>query len=222
MLDELHRAPKPVLVVLEDAHSADDATLDLIKFLGRRIERTHAPLVISFRDDEVSATHPLRRVIGELPASALTRIDLPRLSLAGVDTLARRALRNPGGLFAATQGNLFFVTELLRHRLDEVPRTVQDLVLARFARLDKAAQAIVRLASVVPGRLERWLLDALFAPELPALEACFESGLLLADATGRRSLWPAGRPDHRDERARPVLLPAVRWAQARALHPASR
>ena len=139
--------------------------------------------MISFRDDEVSATHPLRRVIGELPAAAMTRIDLARLSPAGVETLARRALRTPGGLFAATQGNPFFVTELLRHRLDEVPRTVQDLVLARFARLDKPAQAIVRLAAIVPGRLERWLLDALLAPELPALEACLDSGLLLADAT---------------------------------------
>ena len=183
VLDELRRAPTPVLVVLEDAHWADDATLDLIKFLGRRIERTHALLVISFRDDEVSATHPLRRVIGELPAAALTRIELARLSPAGVETLARRALRTPGGLFAITQGNPFFVTELLRHRLDDVPHSVQDLVLARFARLDKPAQAIVRLAAIVPGRLERWLLDVLLAPELPALEACLDSGLLLADAT---------------------------------------
>ena len=182
VLDDLRLPSEPVLVVIEDAHWADDATLDLIKFLGRRIERTRALLVVSFRDDEVPAAHPLRRVIGELPGTALTRIELSRLSPAGVETLARRALRSPAGLFDATQGNPFFVTELLRHRLNELPRTVQDLVLARFARLDKPAQAIVRLVSIVPGRLERWLLETLLAPTLPALEACLDSGLLLSDA----------------------------------------
>ncbi|MDQ6627577.1 MAG: AAA family ATPase [Pseudomonadota bacterium] len=183
VLDDLRLPADPVLMVIEDAHWADDATFDLIKFLGRRIERTHALLVVSFRDDEVPAAHPLRRVIGELPRAALTRIELSRLSPEGVETLARRALRSPAGLFDATQGNPFFVTELLRHRLNEMPRTVQDLVLARFARLDKPAQAIVRLVSIVPGRLERWLLEALLAPTLPALEACLDSGLLLSDAT---------------------------------------
>ena len=183
VLDELRLAAATVLVVIEDAHWADEATLDLIKFLGRRIERTRALLVVSFRDDEVTASHPLRRVIGELPAALLARIELARLSPAGVETLARRALRSPAGLFAATQGNPFFVTELLRHRVDELPRTVQDLVLARFARLDKPAQAIVRLAAIVPARIERWLVEALLAPSLNELEACLDSGLLLADAT---------------------------------------
>ena len=183
VLDELRLAAATVLVVIEDAHWADEATLDLIKFLGRRIERTRALLVVSFRDDEVTASHPLRRVIGELPAALLARIELARLSPAGVETLARRALRSPAGLFAATQGNPFFVTELLRHRVDELPRTVQDLVLARFARLDKPAQAIVRLAAIVPARIERWLVEALLAPSLNDLEACLDSGLLLADAT---------------------------------------
>ena len=209
VLDELRLAATPVLVVIEDAHWADDATLDLLKFLGRRIEGTRALLVVSFRDDEVAASHPLRRVIGELPGAALTRIDLARLSPAGVETLARRALRSPAGLFAATQGNPFFVTELLRHPVDEVPRSVQDLVLARFARLDKPAQAIVRLVSIVPGRLERWLLEALLAPTLPALEACLDSGLLLADATSF---------SFRHELARVAVEAALAQPVAQSLH----
>lgn len=183
VLDELRLAAQPMLVVIEDAHWADESTLDLIKFLGRRIERTRAMLAISYRDDEVAASHPLRSVIGELPSSALTRVELARLTPAGVETLAQRALRSPTGLFAATQGNPFFVTELLRHRVDELPHTVQALVLARFARLHKPAQAIVRLAAIVPARIERWLVDALLTPSLPDLEACLDSGLLLADAS---------------------------------------
>jgi DNA-binding CsgD family transcriptional regulator len=183
VLQELCRAAAPVLVVLEDLHWADEATLDLIRYLARRIERARALLVVSYRDDEVPMSHPLRSVLGHLPVAALTRIQLSRLSPEGAELLARRALRSPAGLFAATQGNPFFLTELLRHPLDNVPATVQDLVLARYARLQKDAQAIVRLASVVPGRLERTLLDALIAPALSDLEACLSSGLLEADAT---------------------------------------
>ena len=135
VLAELQQARRPTLAIVEDVHWADDATLDLLKFLGRRIDRVACLLVISYRDDEVAATHPLRRLLGELPARLLTRVDLARLSPAAVDLLARRALRSPAGVHSATQGNPFFVTELLRHGVDGVPRSVQDLVLARFARL---------------------------------------------------------------------------------------
>lgn len=55
VLDELRLAAGAMLVVVEDAHWADDATLDLLKFIGRRIERTRALLTISFRSDEVNA-----------------------------------------------------------------------------------------------------------------------------------------------------------------------
>jgi ATP/maltotriose-dependent transcriptional regulator MalT len=209
VLDDLSAVVKPVLMVIEDAHWADEATFDLLKFLGRRIDRTRALLVVSFRDDEVGVSHPLRRVIGELPPSALTRIDLPRLSPAGVETLARRALRAPEGLYAATHGNPFFVTELLRHPVDALPRTVQDLVLARFARLQPPAQAIVRLASIVPAQIERWLVDALLTPRLSDLEACLDSGLLLADAAALR---------FRHELARVAVESTLSPPAAQALH----
>ncbi len=209
VLDELSHAPSPVLVVIEDAHWADEATLDLLKFLGRRIERTRALLVISFRDDELSASHPLRLVIGELQRAALTRIELAALTSEGVELLARRALRSPGGLFAATQGNPFFLTELLRHPVAELPRTVQDLVLARFARLPRRAQDIVRLAAIVPVRLETSLLDAMLAPTAAELEACIDGGLLLADATALR---------FRHELARVAVEAAIPAPVSRTLH----
>jgi ATP/maltotriose-dependent transcriptional regulator MalT len=183
VLDELRRAAEPMLVVIEDAHWADDATLDLIRFVGRRIERTKALLAMSFRDDEVNASHPLRRVIGELPSAAVMRLPLQRLSPAAVTTLALRAGRPPAGLHAATQGNPFFVTELLRQPAEALPPSVQALVLARFARLPGAAQAVARLASIVPARIERWLVDVLLVPALSDIEACVDCGLLLADAT---------------------------------------
>jgi DNA-binding CsgD family transcriptional regulator len=169
---------RPTLVVIEDAHWADGATLDLIKFIGRRIERLPALLVVTYRDDEVGAQHPLRRVIGEIPAQALARIDLAGLSAGAVEALARQALRSPEGVHAATHGNPFFVTELLRRGEQGVPRSVQDLVLARLNRLGPAARAIVQLASIFPARVERAVVDALLTPALADLEACLDSGLL--------------------------------------------
>ena len=183
VLDDLRLAAAPVLVVIEDAHWADDATLDLLKFLGRRIERTHALLAVSFRDDEVTAAHPLRRVLGELPTAALTRIELPRLSPQAVEMLARGAQRPAAGVYEVTHGNPFFVTEVLRDAGSTVPRTVQDVVLARAARLPPPAQELLRLAAVVPGRIERWLVDELLAPALADVEACLAGGLLVADGS---------------------------------------
>jgi len=184
VLDELRLAAEPVLVVVEDAHWADDATLDWLKHLGRRIEGTRALLAISYRDDEVTATHPLRRVLGELPPSARTLIQVPRLTPAAVETLARRAGRRADGWHAATRGNAFFVTEVLRDASDPrpaVPASVQDVVLARFARLPAGAQALLQAVSVVPGRAERVLIDRVAAPALADVEAALGSGLLLAE-----------------------------------------
>lgn len=181
VLDELRLAAAPVLMIVEDAHWADDATLDLLKFLGRRIERARALLAVSFRDDEVTGTHPLRRVLGELPAAERSRVDLPRLTPQAVETLARAAERPAAGVHALTLGNPFFVTEVLRDTGHAVPGTVQDVVLARAARLPESAQCILRLASVVPGHIERWLVDELLAPPLADVEACLGSGLLVAE-----------------------------------------
>ncbi len=180
VLAELRDRRNPVLMVIEDAHWADEATLDLIKFLGRRIDRVACLLVVSYRDDEVSASHPLRQVFGELPNSLVERLDLRRLTPQGVELLARRALQSLANLYSITHGNPFFVTELLRHGADGVPRSVQDLVLARFAKLDPAAQAVVRLTSAVPAKIERWLIDEVLEAGDAAIDECISSGLLIA------------------------------------------
>ncbi len=183
VLDELRHGAGAVLVVVEDAHWADDATLDWLKFLGRRIERTHALLAISYRDDEITATHPLRGLLGELPAAAVTRLPLPPLTPAAVEALARSAARPAAGLHQSTRGNPFFVTEVLRDDSGSaVPRTVEDVVLARYARLPAAAQQLLQHVAVVPGRAERWLLQAVQVADGDAEDAALASGLLVAEA----------------------------------------
>lgn len=184
VLGELRSAPRPVLVVVEDAHWADDATLDWLKFLGRRIATTRSVLAVSYRDDEVTASHPLRRVIGDLPPSVLLRVPLARLSPQGVEQLAQQMGRPAAGVHALTQGNAFFVTEVLREPAgtsDRVPSTLQDVVLARFARLHECVQELLIAVAVVPGKAERWLIDLLRAPSLPDIEAALASGLISAE-----------------------------------------
>lgn len=159
LLDELTRTSSPTVAVFEDVHWADEATLDLLKFVARRIRRTRGLLVLTFRDDEVDATHPLRRVLGELPANAVRRLRLPPLSATAVAHLAAAAGRAAADLHGATGGNPFYVTEVLATTGGDIPASVRDAVLARAAQLSSAASAVLDVVSIVPGRTERWLLD---------------------------------------------------------------
>ena len=178
-LDELQHKPSGALTVIEDVHWADEATLDLLKFLGRRIQQTPSMLVITYRDDEVGTEHPLRFVIGDLPQKAVKRLRLPPLSEEAVVTLARRAGRAVGDLYAVTGGNPFFVTEALANKPHEaVPVTVRDAVLARTARLSAEARATLELVSVVPARTEMWLLETIINAAPTVVEECVGTGIL--------------------------------------------
>jgi DNA-binding CsgD family transcriptional regulator len=171
-------AAEHALVVFEDMHWADEATLDLFKFLGRRIHQTRALLVASYRDDELDRAHPLRVVIGELPHACTRRLLLAPLSEGAVAQLARRAGRPPEGLHGITGGNPLFVTEALAAPAESIPGTVRDAVLARAARLPPAARAVAELACVVPGKTEAWLLGQTTHPDEAALEACLRIGMV--------------------------------------------
>src|SRR5215207_8423019 len=181
LLDQLSRPPRQVVVV-EDTHWADEATLDLLVFLGRRLERTPAMLIVTYRDDEVGADHPLRGVLGALPQGVVRRVRPQPLSEAAVAELARRAGRPAAGLRELTGGNPLLVTEVLAAGDTGVPMTVRDLVLARLAGLPADAREVARLVAVVPTRAELWLLESALAPAPSAVEACAAAGLLVADA----------------------------------------
>src|SRR5688572_30304079 len=105
VLDELESERAPAVAVIEDVHWADEATLDLLKFLGRRINRVNSLLIVTYRDDEVGVDHPLRLVLGDLPHRAVARFRLPPLSEDGVNTLAERAGRPIENLYRVTGGN---------------------------------------------------------------------------------------------------------------------
>jgi ATP/maltotriose-dependent transcriptional regulator MalT len=175
-LEELERAH--ALVVFEDLHWADEATLDLLSYLGRRIHRTHVMLAATYRDDELGPRHPLLRLIGALPHASTRRISLGPLSEAAVARLATLAGRPSQGLYDITGGNPLFVTEVLAGAADVVPATVRDAVLARAARLSVAARQLAELVCVVPGRPEQWLLEQAARPDEEAIEGCLSVGMV--------------------------------------------
>jgi DNA-binding CsgD family transcriptional regulator/tetratricopeptide (TPR) repeat protein len=180
-LDQLAQPSRRQLVVVEDAHWADEATLDLLVFLGRRMERTRALLLVTYRDDEVGPDHPLRGVLGALPQGVVHRVRPEPLSEEAVAELARRAGRPATGLRELTGGNPLLVTEVLAAGDAGVPMTVRDLVLARLAGLPSDAQEVVRLVAVVPTRAELWLLEQAARPAPSAVELGVSAGLLVAD-----------------------------------------
>src|SRR5580692_1646211 len=175
-LEELER--EKALVVFEDMHWADEATLDLLKYLGRRVHRTHAMLAVTYRDDEVGQRHPLRYVIGDLPRASVHRMPLSPLSESAVAQLASRAERPSKGLHSLTGGNPLFVTEVLATTADTVPATVRDAVLARAGRLSPAAREIAELVCVVPRKTERWLLEQAARLDEAGMEGCLAMGMV--------------------------------------------
>jgi DNA-binding CsgD family transcriptional regulator/tetratricopeptide (TPR) repeat protein len=184
LIEELE-APAPTVLALEDVHWADEATLDVVRLLARRAEGVPALILVSYRDEQLHRAHPLRVMLGELPAGrSLMRIELGALSAEAVAALAERATIDARELFEKTAGNPFFVTETLAAGIERVPPTIRDAVLARAARLRPPARALLDAVAVVPRRAEVWLLEALTEGALGALDECLSSGILRAEADG--------------------------------------
>jgi DNA-binding CsgD family transcriptional regulator/tetratricopeptide (TPR) repeat protein len=173
------------VLVLEDVHWADGASLDVLRVLGRRVDGSEAFVVATYRDDEVTGDHPLRVVLGELAsAPGVERLTVPRLSLEAVTELAEPAGADAEAIHRLTLGNAFFVTEILAAGGLELPETVRDAVLARVALLDDAARRLIEAIAVVPLRAELWLLERVVPEEVVGLETCLESGVIRADRDG--------------------------------------
>jgi len=202
-------AKRPSLVVFEDLHWADESTLDLLRFAGRRIQGTRSLLVASFRSDELIPAHPLRAVLGDLATSCALRLVPPPLSLSAVRLLCGERDVDALELHRKTAGNPFFVTEALAAGGQGVPTTVQDAVLARAARLSPSARAVLDACAVAGPRVEPWLLQELTAAESKAIDECLATGVLRGDD---RSY------SFRHELARQAVLQAMTPTRSMSLH----
>ena len=174
----------PMLLLLEDVHWADEATLDILRFLGRRLAGIRLLILATFRSEEVGGDHPLTVVMGELAAlPGVVRMQLPALSVNGVKQLLQDAgsALDADEVYQRTGGNPFYVTEVLAAGSGHVPATVRDAVLARVSRLSTAAREVAGTASVLGRRADAGLLAEVAGQPLAAVDECLSSGVLVAD-----------------------------------------
>src|ERR1017187_1944184 len=195
------------VVVIEDVHWADEATLDMLGFLARRIREIAVLLIVTYRNDELADTHPLRIALGYLAVQRCTR----RLSLSPLSAHAVRALSagsgvDPAELYSVTGGNPFYIRAVLEAGLGEVPGSARDVVLARAARLEPNARETLEAAALIGGTVDERLLRHVVAG--PALAEVISSGLV------------AGHPvlRFRHEIARQAIEQAVLPARRSELH----
>ena len=170
----------PYLLLVEDAHWADEATLDLLRHLARRVHSCASLVLVTYRPEDTAAGDGLRVLLGDTASATGTRrIDLSPLSAAAVAHLAaKHGAAGAAELYDVTGGNAFFVTEALAAP-GALPTTVRDAVLARVSRLDETGQRALELVALAGSRAEAGLVDDLLRGGLTDLDQALGRGLLL-------------------------------------------
>ena len=213
-LTELGPPAAFTVAVIEDVHWADEATIDLLSFLGRRLGRVPALLLATYRDDEVTGDHPMRMVLGDLATQRATRrMKLPPLTIEAVRAMVGDRDVDAAELRRITGGNPFYVSEMLDAGWPSVPPTVRDAVGARLARASAGTRQAVETAAVNGARVDRSLLAWILADSQALADECLTTGILVADGTGlrfrhelSRMAVEAGIPPYRQTELHACLL----------------
>jgi DNA-binding CsgD family transcriptional regulator len=173
------RGGRPTVLVIEDVHWADEATLDVLTLLARRIESVPALVLASHRDDERDSSAQLRTLLAEV-GRGRGRLTVRPLSSAGVAELAEPYGVDGQELYRRTGGNPFFVGEILAAPGERVPESVRDAVLARASRLSEPARSVLEAVAIIPGQVDYWLLERLLGELVDRVDECLTSGMLTA------------------------------------------
>jgi DNA-binding CsgD family transcriptional regulator/tetratricopeptide (TPR) repeat protein len=181
-LEHIDTTPGITGIVVEDLHWADEATLDWLSHLSRRIADGRALVVVTCRDDEPQSDGRLRTTLGQIATHRSTRrLALPPLTQDAVRRLAGPDVADPDRVFRLTAGNPFFVSELLSVAPDAVPQSVADVVTARTLLLPPEAQRLVAAAAVIGRPATAALLAAVSGVAAGSLDDCVSTGILVAD-----------------------------------------
>jgi DNA-binding SARP family transcriptional activator len=190
--------PDPLVVVLDDLHWADLASLRLLAYLADSISASRLLLVGSYRIHESAA---LDETLAALARAEALRIELTGLDAedtqALVSAVAGREVSKPTAarLWARTEGNPFFLRELVgllssEHRLDRpdtalVPVPVREVVLRRIARLPQNAAEVLLVAAIAGRDFDIDVVAEVAAVEveeaLEAIDTAVAAGLVLED-----------------------------------------
>lgn len=178
----------PSVWVIEDLHWADGAALDLLRHVARRIDTLPVMLLASYRDDQIGPTHPLAVLLGDVATwAAVTRLALDPLTPAAVAALAAGSGINAQALYGLTDGNSFFVTEMLAAGPDalgdgDLPCSISEAVRGRLARLSAAARETAQAAAICGPRVHPALLEVVSPGAAGTLNECLAAGVLVANA----------------------------------------
>lgn len=173
--------------VIEDAHWADGATLDLLRFLARRIDSLPLLLVVTFRDDELEREHPLSIALGDIATcTAVSRLGLQPLGRDSMAVLAAGTGVDADELHQITGGNPFFATEVLAAGADTLgrntlPHSISDAVRGRLARLSAAGRETAQAVAVCGPRVDPRLLEAVCPGASAGLAECLDASVLVTD-----------------------------------------
>lgn len=170
VLDLLARSVRPTILVIEDVHWADEATLDLVTYVGRRIDRTSGLLILTYRGSDLVDDHPVRRVLAALPPQPVEGIALAPLSRDAVTQLAGDPSEGDN-LWRITGGNPFFVTELLGSG-EAMPDSIKDSIRGTLSRLSPQARNLVELVSVTPTRVRMQVVRRILGDVVDLVEEC--------------------------------------------------
>jgi DNA-binding CsgD family transcriptional regulator len=178
---QLSKRDALTVVVFEDLHWADEATIDLVQFLARRLRDSRILILATFRDEGAGPKDALRIAVGDLATQSSTkRLALDPLSSGAVSNLAIGSRLDPHQLFLLTGGNPFFVTEVVSGGMESVPSSARDAVLARVGRLTPEARGVLEVAALIGRRVEPGLLAGI-APAFASVADELLGSDLLAD-----------------------------------------
>lgn len=180
-VNALNQKKKTVVIVFEDIHWADEATIDFIKFLSRRITRSGCMFILTCKNNEPAGSQLLTHLLSEIPSDTFTRIDLQLLTQEAVNLLANEKGYNGENIFTLTNGNPFFVNEILESYSPGIPVNVKDAVLSVFNRHTGITKELWQLLSVVPNGLSIVMMTKIDPKWHEAIELCMESKILITN-----------------------------------------
>ena len=151
---ELSTKRGKLLIVFEDIHWADEGTLDFIRFFARRIYQLPCLFILTYRDNEIHSNHPVRNVLGQLQPDSFTKLMLPPLSKEAVVGMAAQKGYNGEDVYSITEGNPFYVNEILANYSPGIPDNIKDSILAVYERQKQGTKNAWHIWSVMPEGLE--------------------------------------------------------------------
>ncbi|WP_448811297.1 helix-turn-helix transcriptional regulator [Agromyces bauzanensis] len=200
---------EPSVVAIEDAQWIDEASVDVLRFLVRRIESAPILLVVTYRPGEIGARHSVRLLLGDIARheGAMT-IAVPSLTIDAIRVLVRETGLDAASVLGRTGGNPFYVTEIVRHPGEGLPASVRDAVLASTNAVAEDDLEVLRLIATAPDAVDDRLLP-LLGIDMPRLRRLEATDLLVRSRRG---------VGYRHELARLAVEDAIPLAASAPLH----